>query len=43
MNKLDEIMTTVIAVFPVFLGACFGFFVWAGVLLMLWLQRLVLS
>jgi hypothetical protein len=41
MTKFDEIMKTLIAV--VFLATCFGFIVWAGVLLMLWLQRLVLS
>ena len=41
MTKFDEIMTTLVAV--VFLATCFGFIVWVGVLLMLWLQRLVLS
>jgi hypothetical protein len=41
MNKFDQIMTTLVPV--VFLATCFGFIVWAGVLLMLWLQRLVLS
>jgi hypothetical protein len=40
MNKFDEIMSRLIAICAV--GTGFGFIVWAGVLLMLWVQRLVL-
>jgi hypothetical protein len=40
MNKFDEIMSRLIAIFAVCTG--FGFIVWAGVLLMLWVQKKVL-
>jgi hypothetical protein len=40
MNKFDEIMSRLIGICAV--GTGFGFIVWAGVLLMLWVQRLVL-
>jgi hypothetical protein len=40
MDKFDEVLARLIALCAI--GTGFGFIVWAGVLLMLWVQRLVL-